>query len=156
MLNRVMLIGNVGKDPEIRRLENGAVVAKFSIATNETYRDKNGELQTQTEWHEVIAWRHLAERAESQLKRGTQIYVEGKLSTRTWQDQDGNSRRTTEVVAYTFRILGRREDGQRENMGHSTSGYTPSPAADEMPATYSPMPSVADNNASQAEDDLPF
>lgn len=153
MLNRVMLIGNLGKDPEIRRLENGAVVAKFSIATNESYRDKSGEWQTQTEWHDVVAWRQLAERAESQLKKGAQIYVEGKLTTRTWQDQDGNQRRTTEVLANSFRVLGRREDGSREQTG----GEHPPHAADDMPASYSPMPTVASYaGAQQAEDDLPF
>ena len=80
MVNRVILIGNLGKDPEVRRLENGAVVAKFSLATNENYRDKSGEWQQQTEWHDIVAWRALAERAESSLKKGSMVYVEGKLS----------------------------------------------------------------------------
>ncbi len=152
MLNRVTLIGNLGRDPEIRRLENGAVVAKFSLATNENYRDKSGEWQTQTEWHDIIVWRQLAERAESQLKKGMQIYVEGKLTTRTWQDQDGNQRRTTEVVANTFRVLGRREDGGRDQGGSFPT------AADEMPSSYSsPMPTAAnDTGAPPADDDLPF
>jgi single-strand DNA-binding protein len=154
MLNRVTLIGNLGRDPEIRRLENGAVVAKFSLATNENYRDKSGEWQTQTEWHDIIVWRQLAERAEAQLKKGMQIYVEGKLTTRTWQDQEGNQRRTTEVVANAFRVLGRREDGGRDQTGSFPS------AADEMPSSYSsstPMPTAAnDTGAPQAEDDLPF
>ena len=105
MVNRVILIGNLGRDPEVRRLENGAVVAKFSVATNENYKDKSGEWQSQTEWHDVVVWRNLAERAESQLTKGAQVYVEGKLTHRSWQDKDGNNRRTTEVVASYFRAL---------------------------------------------------
>ncbi len=110
MVNRVILIGNLGKDPEIRHLENGVAVAKFSLATNESYRDKEGNWQTLTEWHEIIVWRQLAERAAATLKRGMTVYLEGKLTHRLWQDQDGNSRRTTEVVANYFRSLGKREE----------------------------------------------
>ena len=105
MVNRVILIGNLGKDPEVRRLENGAVVAKFSVATSENYKDKSGEWQTQTEWHDVVCWRNLAERAESTLTKGVQVYVEGKLTHRTWKDQDGNNRRTTEIVSNYFRMV---------------------------------------------------
>ena len=156
MVNRVILIGNLGRDPEVRRLENGAVVAKFSIATNENYKDKSGEWQTQTEWHDIVVWRALAERAESQLKKGMQVYIEGKLTHRSWQDQDGNNRRTTEVVAGYFRTLGKREGSQ-----DSSSGYFPS-AADETSgrnynATSSQSPaSVSEEASGSADDDLPF
>tara|TARA_X000001316_G_scaffold4768_1_gene1064 strand:- start:250 stop:660 length:411 start_codon:yes stop_codon:yes gene_type:complete len=115
MVNRVTLIGNLGKDPEVRRLENGAVVAKFSVATSENYKDKSGEWQTQVEWHDVVCWRNLAEKAESTLKKGAQVYVEGKLTHRTWQDQDGNNRRTTEVVANYFRTISSRSSTQGMN-----------------------------------------
>ena len=108
MVNRVILIGNLGKDPEVRRLESGAVVAKFSLATNENYKDKSGEWQTQTEWHDVVVWRNLAERAEK-LQKGAQIYLEGKLTHRSWQDKEGNNRRTTEVVGSYFREISRKE-----------------------------------------------
>ncbi len=169
MVNRVILIGNLGKDPEVRRLENGAVVAKLRLATNENYKDRNGEWQSLTEWHDVIMWRSLAERAESQLKTGAQIYVEGKLTHRTWQDQDGNNRKTTEVVANYFRLVG----GKRDNDSSSGGGYFPS-AEDEQKAasgnfgassqnkeakTADPAPAsspTGDNNGSDAEDDLPF
>ena len=104
MVNRVILIGNLGKDPEVKRLENGAVVAKFSVATSENYKDKIGEWNTNTEWHDVVCWRNLAERAESTLKKGVQVYVEGKLTHRTWQDQDGKNRHTTEIVSATLSI----------------------------------------------------
>ena len=109
MVNKVILIGNLGKDPEIRRLESGAAVARFSLATNENYKDKSGEWQTQTEWHDVVLWRNLAERAESFLKKGYMIYLEGKLTTRSWEDQEGNKRRTTEVVGSYFRNLTKKE-----------------------------------------------
>ncbi len=159
MVNRVILIGNLGRDPEVRRLENGAVVAKFSVATNENYKDKGGEWQTQTEWHDVVVWRNLAERAESQLKKGSQVYLEGKLTHRSWQDKDGNNRRTTEVVASYFRMIGRREGGD----SGGNSGYFPS-AGDEMSATPERTSSVSAPAANDtpaapemgADDDLPF
>jgi single-strand DNA-binding protein len=111
MVNKVILIGNLGKDPEFRKLESGAAVARFSVATNENYKDKNGEWQTQTEWHDVVAWRNLAEKAEASLKKGSTVYVEGKLSTRSWEDQEGNKKRTTEVVASYLRNLSKKESG---------------------------------------------
>lgn len=161
MVNRVILIGNLGKDPEVRRLENGAVVAKFSVATNENYKDRNGEWQSLTEWHEIVVWRSLAERAESQLTKGAQVYVEGKLTHRTWQDKDGNNRRTTEVVANYFRAINRREGGSSGNSGGyfpgeddevSAPSNPPAAKTETSPATSSPEPS--DNNSS--DDDLPF
>jgi len=109
MINKVTLIGNLGRDVEMRRLENGTAVAKFSIATNESYKDKNNEWQTQTEWHDVICWRALAERAETQLSKGKLVYIDGKLTHRKYQDKEGNDRYKTEVVANTFRLLERRE-----------------------------------------------
>ncbi|MEQ8705721.1 MAG: single-stranded DNA-binding protein [Phaeodactylibacter sp.] len=168
MVNRVILIGNLGADPEIRRLENGAVVAKVRLATNENYKDRNGEWQTLTEWHDVVMWRSLAERAESQLNTGAQIYVEGKLTHRTWQDQDGNNRKTTEVVANYFRLIG----GKKDN--NSSGGYFPNPddelkagGAQKTPAPTAtaskqsePPPSSANDEPAEgsdtAEDDLPF
>lgn len=144
MVNRVILIGNLGRDPEVRRLENGAVVAKFSVATNESYRDKNGEWQEQTEWHDVVVWRALAERAASTLKKGATVYVEGKLTHRTWQDQDGNNRRTTEVVASYFRLI-KRDDNRLPGTGSNAT------AEEEPVSGYGTFPEQA-----PAEDDLPF
>ena len=106
-INKVILIGNLGKDPEVRHLENGAVVANFSIATSETYKDrKTGEKVSQTEWHNIVAWRGLAEIAERYLKKGQKVYIEGKLKTRTWQDQDGNNRYSTEIITDNLTMLG--------------------------------------------------
>lgn len=151
MVNRVILIGNLGRDPEVRRLENGAVVAKFSLATNESYKDKSGEWQDQTEWHDIILWRSLAERAEQSLKKGNTVYVEGKLTHRTWQDQEGNNRKTTEVVGNYFRLLDRKQSSGGSN-------YFPNPQ-DEPAMTGSGSAKVADDFPSMPEgvdDDLPF
>ena len=90
-VNKAIIIGNLGKDPEVKHLDNGAVVCNFSIATSETYKDKNtGEKKTTTEWHNIVLWRGLAEVAEKYLKKGAKVYIEGKLKTRKWQDKDGN------------------------------------------------------------------
>ena len=109
-LNKVMLIGNVGKDPEVRHLEGGSVVARFSLATTERYKDKNGEFQEQTEWHNIVCWRLLAERAEKYVKKGSQLFVEGRLRSRSWEDKTGQARYTVEIVADSIQVLGRRQD----------------------------------------------
>jgi single-strand DNA-binding protein len=105
MINKVILIGNIGKAPETRRLENGATVVKFSLATNESYKDKDGNWQDKTEWHNIVLWNKQAERAEKTLKKGSRIYFEGKLTYNKWQDKDGNNRSTPEVVGTYFRTL---------------------------------------------------
>jgi len=99
MVNKVTLIGRLGKDPEIRTLETGTNIAKLSLATDESYKDKSGEWQTITEWHNVIMWRDMAERAEKMLKKGYLVYVEGKLTNRSWEDENGNKKYITEVRA---------------------------------------------------------
>ena len=119
-VNKVIIIGNLGRDPEIKYTQNGNVpVANFSVATSESWKDRNtGEWQEKTEWHRVVAWRHLAERAERFLRKGKQVYVEGRLETRKWTDQNGNDRYTTEIVANQMQLLGRRD----ENEGGGQSG----------------------------------
>lgn len=149
MVNKVILIGNLGRDPEVRKLDNGSSVGRFSVATNESYMDKSGEWQTITEWHNVVVWRNLAERAERQLKKGNMIFVEGKLSTRKWQDQNGVDKYTTEVVANTFRLLEKRES--------STLNSAPLPSTQDEVQGSSPVTTQAPTaNTSQQEDDLPF
>lgn len=113
-VNKVIIIGNLGRDPEIKYTQNNVPVANFSVATSESWKDKNtDEWQEKTEWHRIVAWRHLAERAEKYLRKGKQVYVEGKLETRKWQGQDGQDRYTTEIVAVQLQMLGRKdEDGQ--------------------------------------------
>jgi len=142
-VNKVILVGNLGKDPEVRHLENGTAVANFPIATSESYKDKEGNRIDQTEWHNVVVWRKLAEIAESYLKKGSQIYLEGKLRTRSWDDQQGNKRYTTEVIADTFTMLGKKEDSQ------NTQGF----ANSNSPASIKNNVAEANNSI---EDDLPF
>lgn len=109
-LNKVMLIGNVGKDPEVRHLEGGSVMARLSLATTERYRDKSGEMQEQTEWHNIVCWRSLAERCEKYVKKGSQLFIEGRLRSRSWEDKSGQMKYTVEIVADTLQILGRKQD----------------------------------------------
>jgi len=161
-----MLIGNLGRDPEVRHLENGAAVAKFSIATNERYKDKAGEYQTITEWHDIIMWRGLAELAERLLTKGKLIYVEGKLTTRKWQDQNGQDRRTTEVVANNFQILEKREGSGGVNTSFPNASNEPVatktlPATEQTPIAAPPQappaaPANTGNATAMPEDDLPF
>jgi len=154
MLNKVMLIGNLGKDPEVRHLESGSSVASFSVATNESYRDKAGEWQTLTEWHNVVAWRNLAERAERDLKKGNRVYVEGKITTRKWQDQNGQDRYTTEVVAQTLRLLDRREKSEGDFGNFPSSADEPKTIRNNA-GTSNPAPQEKAQTP-QVDDDLPF
>jgi len=118
MLNRVMLIGNLGKDPEIRYTAGGTAVASFSVATTEKWKDKQGQQQAETEWHNIVVWNKLAEICGDYLKKGNKVYLSGKIKTRKWQDKDGNDRYTTEIVADDMKML----DGKPSN---NQDGYTP-------------------------------
>ncbi len=109
-VNRVILIGNLGKDPEIQYLEKNISVAKFPLATTETHKDKNGKLISQTEWHIIVLWRGLAELAQKYLHKGSLIYVEGRLRTRSWEDREGNKKFATEIVADNLIMLDKRSD----------------------------------------------
>lgn len=136
-VNKVILVGNLGKDPEVRHLDNGRAVANFSLATSETYKNKQGERVTNTEWHNVVLWTPLAEIAEKFLKKGSQVYIEGKLTTRSWDDQDGNKRYTTEVVGRELTLLGSRSDGSSSdsggNMAESPVSNIPEDESDDLP-----------------------
>lgn len=144
-VNKVILVGNLGKDPEVRHLESGAVVANFPIATTESYKDKSGNRQEQTEWHNIVLWRGLAEIAEKYLRKGNQVYIEGKLRSRSWEDKDGNTRYITEVIGDNMTMLGSRG-------GSSENENTASPSTDNSAkATSSP-----DLSSTEEEDDLPF
>ncbi len=137
MINKVTLIGHLGKDPELRTLENGTAVVNFSVATNESYKDKNGDWQDHTEWHNVVAWRDLAERAEKSLKKGKLVYLEGKLSTRKYTGTDGIERYTTDVVASAFRLLEKKEGGGNPDKlpSEPPAQYATSNAAEPVGAT---------------------
>ncbi len=140
-VNKVILIGNLGRDPEVRHLESGASVANFPIATTESYKDKNGNRQDQTEWHNIVLWRGLAEIAEKYLKKGSQVYIEGKLRSRSWEDKEGNTRYITEVVGDSMTMLGGRSEGNSSSQESKA----------EKVSEETPITSNEDEN-----DDLPF
>jgi single-strand DNA-binding protein len=148
-VNKVILIGNLGKDPEVRHLENGSVVAKFSLATSEVYVEKStGEKKEITDWHDIIVWRNLAEFSGKYLKKGYKVYLEGKLKKRSWQDKENTTRYTTEIYADTLTILSKPE--KTEEKGTKTSTYS----AEGTPSTPGKMDPFLypDHN----EDILPF
>ncbi len=146
-VNKVILVGNLGKDPEVRHLETGVSVASFPIATTETYKDKNtGERISNTDWHNIVVWRGLAGVAEKYLKKGSLVYVEGKLKTRSWQDKEGNTRYTTEVVADNMTMLG----GKATTEGGETGSI-------KEPANQATLTTNEDVKLEgETEDDLPF
>ena len=122
-VNKVILVGNLGKDPEIRYLEGNIAKTRFNLATTEVYKDKNGNKVEHTEWHHIVMWRTTAENAAKLLKKGSQIYVEGKLQTNNWTDKDGQKKNITEIMADNFILLQRREPGQNSNE-NSNSGHS--------------------------------
>ena len=188
-LNKVMLIGNVGKDPEVRYLESNpqnpatnAKVASFPLATSERYRDRNGELKENTEWHNIVVWRGNADVVERFVRKGSQLYIEGRLRTRQWTDQTGNKRYTTEVIADTLQLLGKRLEGDQPAQAQSQPQVQPAvssyagpgygaPASAPIAAPVAPAPVAAAPVAAQPQvsqdyqgplpaaepsDDLPF
>ena len=137
MINKVILIGNLGADPEIRYTQDGTPAASFTVATTETWKDKSGAKQESTEWHRVTAWRRLAEICGEYLSKGSRVYIEGKLQTRKWQDQNGNDRYTTEIVAREMKMLSPRgaggAPGSTAGYGGSDSFQEPPPMGDDVP-----------------------
>ena len=169
-LNKVMLIGNVGRDPEVRYLDGngangaGTKVATFTLATSERYRDRSGELRENTEWHNIVAWRQSADVAEKFVRKGTQLYIEGRLRTRSYTGQDGTKKFTTEITVDNLQLLGKR-DGAPEDAyqggsqgGYSQGGYSQPAAAPAAPvAPAAPAAPIAPAPAPEAEsDDIPF
>ena len=169
-LNKVMLIGNVGNDPEIRYLDSNpqspqgnAKVASFRLATTERYRDRNGETRENTEWHNIVAWRSNADLVEKFVHKGSQIYIEGKLRTRQWTDQTGNKRFTTEVQADNIQLLGKRPDAPQQGgyQGQAPQGGYQAPAqpayqAQPAPAYQPPVQPQQPATPEAPDDDLPF
>lgn len=137
-INKVILVGNVGKDPEVRHLDSGVAVASFPLATSETYKGKDGQKVTNTEWHNIVIWRGLAEVVEKYVKKGSSLYIEGKIRTRAWDDKDGNKRYTTEIIADNMQMLGAKQ-------------------SQEESASAPESAKVEDiENIPSEEDDLPF
>ncbi|MBT8067125.1 MAG: single-stranded DNA-binding protein [Gammaproteobacteria bacterium] len=147
-INKVIIVGNLGQDPETRYMPSGAAVTNFTVATNESWKDKQtGEQKDRTEWHRVAMFNRLAEIAAEYLRKGSQVYIEGKLRTRKWQGQDGNDRYTTEIIADEMQMLGGRGDGGGGSFGGSRGGNKPSQGGGNAP----PQPGPDD-----FDDDIPF
>ena len=151
-LNKVMLIGRLGRDPEIKYTPSGAPVAKFSLATDEVFKDRAGEQQRRTEWHNIVAWNKLAEICGEYLTKGKQVYIEGSFRSRQWEDQSGNKRTAYEIVAREMKMLGSRADAERDSMAAATAPTTVSGAGineRESPVEAPSPPEITD-------EDLPF
>ena len=147
-VNKVILIGNLGRDPETRYMPDGAAITNISVATTDTWKDKQGEKQERTEWHRVAFFGRLAEIAGEYLKKGSQVYVEGRLQTRKWQDKDGQDRYTTEIRGDVMKMLGRREGGgdPRPEPAMQSKAAEPKAAGAKKPA----------GKFDDLEDDIPF
>jgi len=159
MVNKVILVGNVGRDPEVRYLESGVAVANLPLATSETYTNKNGERITNTEWHNIVLWRKLAEVAEKWVKKGQALYIEGKIRSRSYEDKEGNKRYITEIVADNMQMLGKKtEDSAKTEMSEKgvvneeTESHDNSPEEPQSSTTSTPEY----KNNGNTEDDLPF
>jgi single-strand DNA-binding protein len=148
-VNKVILVGNLGRDPEVRYMPNGEAVCNFSIATTDTWKDKAGAKQEKTEWHNIVMYRKLAEIAGEYLKKGRPVYVEGRLQTRKWETKEGQERYTTEIIADSMQMLGGKDGGSTSDAAHDTrtnesTEQTAKPAAQ------------GGNNFDYFEDDIPF
>ena len=150
-VNKVILVGHVGNDPDVRYLDSGTPVANLRMATSENYTNKNGEKVTQTEWHNVVLWRGLAEVVEKYVKKGMQIYIEGRIRTRSWEDKDGNKRYTTEIIGDNMQMLGKKSDISSDDRSKSDSyeGQHPQEIENKNKAKE-------DMQDSDPADDLPF
>jgi len=154
MINKVTLVGNLGRDPELRRFDSGGVVAKFTLATNENYKDRNGQWQTQTEWHDIVCWGPLAERAERIFRKGKLVYIEGKITHRKYTDQNNVERYITEIVANTARLLERPEQGEGSQFQSQSQSQSPTSFGQ---GDTGPVPPPANAGGMQDEEgDLPF
>jgi single-strand DNA-binding protein len=166
-VNKVILIGNVGKDPETRYLDESTAITKFPMATSETYKNKSGERVSTTEWHNVVLWRGLAQVAEKYVKKGTQIYIEGRIKTRSYDDADGNKKYITEIVGDQMTLLGRKPEdgvggGHAQSSGQDMAGgqapsggqsQVDSPAGQQSPSS---QPGDPFDGGDDGPDDLPF
>jgi single-strand DNA-binding protein len=148
-INKVILVGNVGKDPEVQYIREDVPVAKFSLATSETYKDKNGQKVTNTEWHNIVAWRGTAKIVEQYIKKGNQLYIEGKITNRSYE-KDGVTKYITEIVANTIQMLDRKSDSG------TAPGYKKEEQASVSQIEDVPMPVIEPDGVFNEGDDLPF
>ena len=149
-VNKVILIGRLGRDPEVRYTSGGSAVANFSLATDESFKSKNGEQQQHTEWHNIVAWNKLAEICGEYLTKGKQVYIEGSIRSRQWEDKSGNKRTNYEIIANTMQMLGSRSDADRAASG---SGRPAASRAPEDRSDSGPEPSP---EGEITDDDIPF
>ncbi|HEY7460513.1 MAG TPA: single-stranded DNA-binding protein [Gemmatimonadota bacterium] len=149
-VNKAILIGNLGADPEVRQTPSGQTVATFNLATSDRWRDKSGQVQDRTEWHRVVAWAQLAEIVQQYLTKGSQVYIEGRIQTRQWEDQNGQKRFTTEIVANQMVMLGGRGEGAPAGRAASRVGARGEAGREERPFEDFP------ESAEDVSDDLPF
>jgi single-strand DNA-binding protein len=148
-INKVILVGNLGKDPELSYLPSGQSMTKFSLATSRSYKDKNGEMKEETEWHNIVAWGKLGEICAQYLSKGRQAYVEGRLQSRTWEGRDGQKRTSVEIVASDVQMLGGRGEGASAAAPRSSSPARSTAPAEEENFDQSPPAEITD-------DDIPF
>lgn len=146
-VNKVILVGNLGKDPELRYTSSGTAVATFSLATSERYKDKSGEQQEKTEWHNIVTWRNLAEICGKYLHKGKQVYIEGRIQTRSYDDRDGNKRYMTEIVADQMQMLGSKGDDGGYRRQNDSFDQRQEPQAQEPQVSEPPF---------NPDDDIPF
>lgn len=152
-VNKVILVGRLGKDPETRYMTNGEAVTNVSLATSEKWKDKSGEAQEKTEWHNLVFYRRLAEVAGEYLKKGAQIYVEGRIQTRKWQDKEGNDRYTTEILVNEMKMLGSKSGNDESYSDSQSSAPAAAPAARPAAAPAKARPGGGFDNF---DDDIPF
>jgi single-strand DNA-binding protein len=156
-VNKVILVGNLGKDPELRYTPSGTAVATFSLATTERYKDRDGQRQEKTEWHNIVAWRQLAEICGKFLHKGKQGYIEGKIQTRSYDDRDGNKRYITEIVVDQMQMLGTKDDSQGGGYGgQQDRGNTSSQRGGQQPSGGSSSKDDFEEPAFNPDDEIPF
>jgi len=152
-VNKVILVGNLGKDPELRYTPSGDAVATFSIATSERFKGRDGQQQERTEWHNIVVWRGLAETCGKYLHKGRQVYIEGKIQTRSYDDRDGNKRYITEIVAQTVQFLGRADEGGGQRGGYGQGGQGGQQGPEDQGSQGAPN---YDEPPFNPDDDIPF
>ena len=155
-VNKVILVGNLGRDPEMRYMPSGDAVANFSVATTDTWKDKNGQKQERTEWHRISMFGKLAEIAGEYLKKGSSVYVEGRLQTREWTDKEGVARKTTEIVADRMQMLGGRSGSNTYEVMEDDAGASEPRQSTAKPAAGAAKPAGGGSNFDDFEDDIPF
>ena len=148
-VNKVIIVGHLGADPEVRYTQSGQAVASFNVATSENFTDKNGERQERTEWHRIVAWAKLAELCGEYLRKGRQVYLEGRLQTRQWDDKDGNKRYTTEIVAQNVQFLGARDGARAQDDAGGASASASAPAQAPAPRQQAPQQPRPQANTAQ-------